>query len=318
MSKYRWYWLLAALSLVVVIGSAGGCIITAPPEPSAAPEADTVTSSATVTVTPDETASAPADDNLVGSDPVSGRSQEIDFSWEQLCLSSQYQVQIAKDPSFTIVVIDTGAFAPADSTSPAAYYPAGGQAASPSAIALWSSLEAGHTYYWRARVRQAATGQWLRSPWSEVKSFTVKAGLPTSTPSYGLQPLYPSNTRTGCPVKPASFSWSPLKDTTKYKFILAKDAAMTLVVKEAVVTTTAYEYDGTLDYSSSYFWRVMALEPAPSDWSATFSFQTEAAPPPPAPPAPKPETPPWVWVVIALGAILIIVTLVLIFKVRRR
>ncbi len=316
MSKYRWYWLLAALSLVVVIGSAGSCATTASPEPPS-PEAKTVTGSTTVTVPPDETASAPGDETFIGSDPVSGRSQEIDLSWEQLCLSSQYQVQIAKDPDFTMIVIDTGAFAPADSTSPAAYYPAGGRAASPSAIAGWGNLEAGHTYYWRARVRQAATGQWLRSPWSEVKSFTVKAGFPANSPSYGLQTIYPSNTRTGCPVKPASFSWSPLKDTTKYKFQLAKDAAMTQIVKEAVVTTTAYEYDGILDYSSSYFWRVMALEPAPSDWSATFSFQTQAAPPPPTPPAPKPETPLWVWVVIALGAILIIVTIVLIFKVRQ-
>jgi len=40
------------------------------------------------------------------------------------------------------------------------------------------------------------------------------------------------------------------------------------------VTTTAFEYDGTLEYSTNYFWRIMAMEPAPSDWSATFSFQT--------------------------------------------
>ena len=51
---------------------------------------------------------------------------------------------------------------------------------------------------------------------------------------------------------------------------------MTQVIKEAEVPTTAFEYDGTLDNSTNYFWRVMALEPAPSDWSATFSFQTEA------------------------------------------
>ena len=91
---------------------------------------------------------------------------------------------------------------------------------------------------------------------------------------------------------------------------------MTQMVKEADVTTTAYEYDGTLDYSTNYFWRVMSLEPAPSDWSATFSFQTEAAPAPAAAQHQAP-TPVWVWVVIAIGAILVIVTLVLIFKTRR-
>ena len=139
-------------------------------------------------------------------------------------------------------------------------------------------MEAGHTYYWRVRVRRAATGQHMLSPWSEVKSFTVGSGFPASTPSYGLQPLYPNNGRSSYPVKPVSFSWSPLKDTTKYRFVLAKDAAMNQVVKEAEVTTTAYEYDGELEYGESYFWRVMALEPAPSDWSATFSFQTETPP----------------------------------------
>ena len=91
---------------------------------------------------------------------------------------------------------------------------------------------------------------------------------------------------------------------------------MTQVVKEAEVPTTAYEYYDTLNYSTNYFWRVMALEPAPSDWSATFSFMTEAAPVAEAPVKATP-TPLWVWVVIAIGAILVIVTLVLIFKTRR-
>jgi hypothetical protein len=121
-------------------------------------------------------------------------------------------------------------------------------------------------------------------------------------------------------VKPVSFTWSPLKDTTKYRFVLAEDAAMNQVIKEAEVTTTAYEYDGALEYSSSYFWRVMALEPAPSDWSATFSFQTETPPssPPSPPPAIQPETPLWAWVVIAIGTALLIVIIVLIFRARRR
>jgi hypothetical protein len=119
-------------------------------------------------------------------------------------------------------------------------------------------------------------------------------------------------------VKPASFAWSPLKDTTKYRFILAKDAAMTQVVKEAEVPTTAYEYAEQLEYGQSYFWRVMALEPAPSDWSATFSFQTEAAPPPPAEPAPQPETPLWAWVVIAIGLALLIAMIVFTFRARKR
>ena len=320
MNKYIWSWTLTAVLLILLSVSTGGCTTVATPKelapPSSPPGNETgkTTSSTTVTATP-------SDETLVGSDPVSGQSQEIDLSWEEFCLSSEYQVQIAKDPGFTIRVLDTGAFTPASAESPAAYYPAGGRVpTSPSALTPWANLESGHTYYWRVRVRQAATGQYMRSPWSEVKSFTVGSGFPASTPSYGLQPVYPNNGRSSCPVKPVSFTWSPLKDTTKYRFVLAKDAAMTQVVKEAEVTTTAYEYDGQLEYGQSYFWRVMALEPAPSDWSATFSFQTETPPPPPPtpPPAIQPETPLWAWVVIAIGTALVIATTVLIFRARRR
>jgi hypothetical protein len=273
---------------------------------------DTATTSSPTTPTP----KAP-DETAVGNDPVSGQNEEVDLRWEQLCLSSEYQVQIAKDPGFTIIVLDTGPFAPASTESPGAYYPAGGRATSPSSLTTWGNLEAGHTYYWRARVREAATGQHMLSPWSEVQSFTVKSGTPTSTPSYGVQPLYPNNGLNACPVKPVSFSWSPLNDTTKYRFVLAKDAAMTQVVKEVEVPTTAYNYDGELEYSQVYFWRVMALEPAPSDWSATFSLHTEAAPPS-SPAEPAPQTPLWAWVFIVIGLILLIAIIVLIFRLRRR
>ncbi len=266
-------------------------------------EAGSSTSSVTVTVTSD-------DKTLIGCDPVTGRNQGISFTWEQLCLSSEYQVQIAKDPGFTQVVFDSGAVAPASSTSPALLYPAGG--------AILPGLEAGHTYYWRARVRRAATGQPSLSPWSETKTFTIKAGLPTSTQYFGTQLVSPNNGCTDCPVKPASFSWTPFKEATKYKFVLAKDAALTDIVAQAEVTTTAYEYGGTLDYSTSYYWQVMSVEPAPSEWSATFSFITEAEPSLPPIPEVPPATPLWAWVVIGIGAVLVIITIILIFMVRRK
>jgi len=264
---------------------------------------------------------------LIGCDPVSGRAQEVDLRWEQLCVATGYDIEIGKDAAFTIKVIDwvseagcTGFLSPESSTSPAAYIPAGGLAtlgSGNSQLAASGNLECGHTYYWHAKVRQCATGQIIRSPWSETRSFTIKAGLPVSADYYGLKLLSPDNGCISCAVSPVSFSWSPFKDTLKYKFVLAKDAAMTDVLAEAEVPTTAYEYEGTLDYSTNYFWRVMCVEPAPSDWSATFSFQTEAAPTTPEAPPEAPATPLWVWIVIAIGAILVIVTLVLIFKTRR-
>jgi hypothetical protein len=102
--------------------------------------------------------------------------------------------------------------------------------------------------------------------------------LPSPPSSNGVQIMSPANGSMGIPVNSASFSWAPYKETTKYKFDLAKDAAMTQIVKEAETSTDTYLYEGTIDYSTNYFWRVMSEEPAPSDWSAIFSFQTEAPP----------------------------------------
>ena len=253
--------------------------------------------------------------DTVGCDPVSGRNQEVNLDWEQLSLSNQYEIQIAKDDQFSIQVVSSDNVTPVDLTSPAVFFPAGGAVTTPaSEIANWGNFECGHTYYWRVRTRHAVTTEVIRSPWSEVRSFTVKTGLPVRADYYGIKLLSPDNGCIGCPVKSASFSWSPFKETAKYKFVLAKDAAMTQVVAEAMVATTAYEYEGTLDYSINYFWRVMALEPAPSDWSATFSFQTQRVPAAPTPSAPTFETPFWVWVIFAIGAILMTNLLILVLR----
>jgi hypothetical protein len=266
----------------------------------------------------------PADQALIGADPVTGRNQQVDMSWEQLCLSTAYEIMIAKDPAFTMKINpqQNNANMIAAVVGPIVVYMDKGNMTSPAMwIAPGALPEAGAIYYWMVRTHQSATGQLAWSPFSTPRSFTVKAGFIVNTPYYGVQLLAPNNGCIGCKVKPASFSWSPWKEATKYQFDLSKDSEFKQLVVTATTTTTGYEYSGTLDYSTNYFWRVKALEvngkAIPSDWSATFSFQTESAPAPPAPPAAEPGTPVWVWVIIAIGAILVIVTLILIFKTRR-
>jgi hypothetical protein len=261
---------------------------------------------------------------LIGCDPVSGRASEVNLCWEQLCVADEYDLEISKNADFNILVVnlvdedDCGGAEVQDVTSPCMYFPAGGLASTfdSSAIAFFGNLECGHTYFWRVKARNCATTQEARSPWSEVRSFSVKAGLPVIASTVGLQLLSPANGSMGIPVQSPSFSWSPLGENTKYKFQLAKDAAMTQIVKEAEVTNGAYGYDGALDYSTTYFWKVSCVDPA-CDGSATFTFQTEPKPVGPEQAPPPAPTPIWVWVVIAIGAILVIVTLVLIFKTRR-
>jgi hypothetical protein len=264
------------------------------------------------------------DKTLIGCDPVSGRAQEVNLCWEQLCVANAYALEIAKDAKFDIRVLVTGGgcdpddfLVPADLQTPCVYFPAGGEAFTlGSSIAAWGNLECGHTYYWHIQVLECATTQVIRSPWSEVRSFTVKAGLPVVSTYLGLTLLAPNNGCLACPIKPV-FSWSPFKETTKYKFQLATDSGMTQLVRDVDLPTTAYEFDGALDFSTNYFWRVMSMEPAPSDWSATFSFVTEPKPAAAAA-APVAPTPLWVWVVIAIFAILVILILILTFMTHRK
>lgn len=266
-------------------------------------EAGSVTSFVTITVKSTDT---PTDQKFVGSDPVTGRNQDIGFEWEQLCLSNRYQVQIAKDPGFTLMVFDSGVYAPNSSTSPAMLYLAGGR------------LEAGHTYYWRARVRQATSGQFILSPWSQPQRFTIGAGYPVTAPYQGIRLLSPVNSCCGYPIKSVPFTWSPYKETTRYRFILAKDAGLTEIIRTAEVTTTAYVYEGKLEYNTNYFWQVMAIQPAPSDPSPVLSFTTEARPlPEPKAVETPPAMPTWVWVAIGIGAALIIAIIILIFTANR-
>lgn len=260
----------------------------------------------------------------IGCDPVSGRAQEVNLCWEQLSLADAYDVEIAKDRDFSLKVIDwvsedafTGFLVPVSVSSPCVRFPAGGAAAEGSELALVGNLECGHTYFWRVRVRQAATTEVIRSPWSETRSFTTKVGLSVSTTYYGIELLSPDNGSTGCAVESVSFSWAPYRDTTKYRFVLAKDPAMTQIVVQATIATTAYEYSDKLDYGTNYFWRVMALEPITSDWSTTFCFQTESAPPLSADSGKPPTTPLWALVVISFGTILSIATVILIFRAGR-
>ena len=215
----------------------------------------------------------PEEEAALGCDPVSGRNQEVDLRWEQLSLADKYAIQVAKDKAFSLRITEAEPqnnpyYEPDRITSPAYRITPG------------MLPEAGATYYWRVRVRQAATGQIIRSQWSERYSFIIKAGLPVISPYPGAQALKPDHSANEIPVSPTAFSWTAFKGATRYNFILAEDSALQNILVKETVPTTAYEYGGELDYGTSYFWQVTATEPVPSEPSPVFSFTTEARPVP--------------------------------------
>ncbi|MCX6005738.1 MAG: hypothetical protein NTZ34_00530, partial [Chloroflexi bacterium] len=243
--------------------------------------------------------------DTVNVDPVTGRNAEVDLSWEDYCLSKQYQVQIARDPYFTLKMYDSGSMDTADELYPSLLYPPG-------------NLEAGHTYYWRVRVTQAATGQRILSQWSEPKSFTVRPGFATRADSTSVHAFTPANGCAACPVKPVSFSWSGYQGTSKYRFLLARDSQLQNIVVDAVTSTSAYALSEALEYDTSYYWQIMAIEPIPSDPSSVFTFHTERVPQPvqQQDSSTPSNIPLWAIAVITVGILLIIA--VMIFTVRAK
>lgn len=207
----------------------------------------------------------PANGALIDCDPVPGRSVPITFSWSPFMETTKYKFVVSKDAAMTQVVDEI------EVTTTVYQYSHGRP----------NPLEYGTSYFWRVMAIEPVSYDW-----SATFSFMIKSTSMPTQDYYGVRLLSPNDGAIGCPVKPASFSWSPFKETTTYKFVLAKDAAMTQIVAEVMVATTAYEYNGTLENATNYFWCVMAIEPAPSYWSATFAFQTGGEPPLPAPPSP--------------------------------
>jgi len=244
--------------------------------------------------------------DTVNADPVTGRNSSVDMRWEDYCYSSLYQVQIARDPLFTLKVYDSGMMEPADSTAPAFWYPPG-------------SLEAGHTYYWRVRTTGAVTGQLIASPWSDTRPFTVSPGYAVSTASYGVQALSPSNGATGLAISPLAFSWSGYQGTTKYRIIVARDAQLQNIVVEDFTSTTSYALPVKLNYDTAYFWQAAAVEPVPGDAGSVFTFSTESAPATDSAAASTGQSVPgWAIAVIVVGALLIIIVTIGTFKAGKK
>jgi hypothetical protein len=248
---------------------------------------------------------SPPSGSFIPVDPKSGRAVEVNFAWRQLSYITVYELQIAKDIDFYNRVLVNDHITPVDQLAPVVYLPAGALIpASGSNIGSWGNLEAGHTYYWRVRARATVTGEIVRSPWSATMYFTVEAGLRTTSPYPTVtlfSPMYGAKNISTSP----GFSWSGLPGTTKYEFILAKDAALQQVIVKVDVPTTSYLYDGKLDYNTGYYWQVRAIEPVVSDPSPIGTF-TVIAEKKPATPAVKQPTaiPSWVWSVIAVCAVL--------------
>jgi len=96
--------------------------------------------------------------------PVSGGSYAITVSWSRLSKSTIYDWQVATDSGF-VEKVKTGTTSSTTTSTPSINIDAG-------------ELNPGTTYYWRIRTNIDGP---VRSPWSEVRTFTVSE-LPEAQP----------------------------------------------------------------------------------------------------------------------------------------
>ncbi|MBN2187127.1 MAG: exo-alpha-sialidase [Dehalococcoidia bacterium] len=246
---------------------------------------------------------SPAIDGLIECDYCACQARVFCFRWREIPLAEKYEIWIALDEDFSEVVAQVEDITPADVQSPAWC---------PSTESLRFSC--GGTYYWKVRSCQGVEGEVIHSRWSPPMYFGVKAG--TTVGGLHIAPvLEVPEPGSGDVPRSTVFSWVGFPGTTEYEFLLAEDATLTQVVIREEVPTSAYQYRGELDWGTTYFWRVRAIEPLPSEPAlGSFTIMVEPQHVSPSlslsPVQTESGTPVWIWLMIGILTSLTVVVVV--------
>ena len=236
----------------------------------------------------------------------------VTLDWEVAAGATEYQWQLDYEKDFSSV-------------------PAGFEGSNEASQAKLPVLEPATTYYWRVRATEP-----VFSPWSDKWSFTTSLGSEIIAPT-----LYtPEAGASGIPLKPI-FQWSAIAGADSYELLVSTDASFDnpSIIKAGAdaLTTTAWECDPSLNYDTTYYWKVRARSSdSYSAWSAVSAFTTESPPAPtkatqatqppppsplspPSPPTAQQATPDWVFYMMGFMGFIIISLLatILVLVIRR-
>jgi len=243
---------------------------------------------------------SPEDGDMVAADPCHCWNNDFALKWEQHSNASSYDLNIALDEDFIVVVLEQTEYKPPDEESPSCLITDGSLGAG----------SCGTTFYWKVRAVNPGEDSPTHSNWSETRSFTVEPG-----PATTIHLTAPCNGATNVPITNVSFTWSSVPHATSYNFTFSANSDLSSpIVAETGLIATAYTYVGTLEYQTPYYWQLSALKDGNIiATSSTVTFTTEA--PPPLPP-PELTTPFWLWAVIGVSAVLVILVVVLVFRTK--
>jgi photosystem II stability/assembly factor-like uncharacterized protein len=210
----------------------------------------TFTDTLTVPVTqtsPDNTASGTG--NLIDHNV-----RNVSLDWETLEGATSYQWQLDYDTDFSSV-------------------PSGFEDNTKASSVRLPTLESDTTYYWRVRANTP-----VLSPWSEKWSFTTSL----DAEAIALRLESPEAGASGVPVKPV-FQWNSVAGADAYELLVSADAdfsSPSIIKKDDyALSATAWQCDLSLDYDTTYYWKVRATNASThSAWSAVSAFITESPP----------------------------------------
>ena len=279
------------------------------------------------------TATTPADKAAPQTNPVSGRAQDIAFSWARLSLSTVYSLQVALDSAFKQIIINAS---PTTILDPVVSVVGPFQTAAGEGRQY--EFSPGVTYYWRVKATQP-----LESTWSTTRSFTFSSldkPFSLASPAVGEKDVS---------VKPI-LTWTVYTGAKWYELTVSEDPTFAIPEWSHNVYNLFYGVDEALKYGTTYYWRVRGVTADPYVSGSTVitpagpymtgAFTTMAEPVAPKTeqvivtqqaPAPPPQIvqvpvekivqqsiPNWMLMtIIVIGAVLIIALIILIVRTRR-
>jgi hypothetical protein len=238
------------------------------------------------------------------------------FEWKPMPKAVQWDLWVALDEGFQYVVLKLEDIEPWCCDTPGVCY-----------FEIPFDFDCNGTYYWRVRATGTTEGERVHSRWSPSMHFLVAAGSTVEHMHVAPLIVTPDMGATVANRTPG-FAWTGFGPTALYEFQLSADNSFARLLARQDLERTAYVYPGELEWGKTYFWRVRALTPHPSEWAnATFTVLTEPTPQAVSPPATLGTplgamgslsgTPMWVWLVIAV-LFLLAVCLITFIAVDRR
>ena len=272
---------------------------------------------------------------------ITGHSLDVSFKWNSPSIDvTEYELGIYTDTAATSIIQSSSVSSTSDTQSVII------GPSQTSGSDQFVKYNAGTTYYWRVRSTEP-----LKSPWSELRSFTVE---PIVKPI--VEPIATTILELLSPVNGAvnesnlpSFSWKPIGGVTEFRFLLADNPTLAEPIIDIKARSAGYALTGELEPGKTYYWAVKPMTPMGSGWSTLANFtvrekgnEIESTPPlevreipppiinlpeqsspprkvviPPYPASPETITPAYIWVIIIITTTLVVLVIVLILKTRR-